>query len=42
MINEAMLCDILPPLLDNINDSAAHIYSEYADLDGNNRICGPG
>ena len=39
MFNEAMFREILLLSLGNVNDYVAHI---YADLDGNNRACGPG
>ena len=39
MFNKAMFREILLPSSGNVNDYVAHI---YADLDGNNRACGPG
>ena len=30
------------PIIGQLKDQAAHIYRKYADLNGNNRTCGPG
>ena len=40
MFNEAEFRQMLLLSLRNVNDYVAHIYSNYADLDGNNSTCG--
>ena len=41
MFGGAMFREMLLPLPGNVNDYMGHVYSKYADLDGNNRTGGP-
>ena len=42
MFNEVIFREILFPSSDNVTNYVVHILREYADLDGNDRTCGPG
>ena len=42
MFNGATFRENLFPLSENVNNYAAHIWRKYLNLDGNNKICGPG
>ena len=42
MFNEAKYRKMLLPSSGSVNDFVMHVYSKYADVDGNNKICQPG
>ena len=42
MFNESTFQEVLLLSLAKVNGYVAHVQRKYADLDGNNRTCGPG